>query len=642
MKPNVKNNDDYIDKVVYGNNKNDLLEEVKENKDLYKHLGKYQIVTMSNEKWFRITQSGRSFLPEVFADFFCKSHNLYVCEDNYYIYSGGYYKLITKRALMSLIEEELRKFEYVDLKSNWTNEALSRIESKEYISIERFDKYFNNYENIINVKNGIIKFDFKSGSYEFLDHSEEYKTTIQLDVKYNPDEKDLTNWYNFIDTSLNDEKEKMLLQELMGYCFINHLSNNAQNIYCIHGEGGNGKGTTRRILNKILGTKNYVDVKANLLTDSEKQNQFFGFQFKDKLLLGTTETNYEFKDLSLLKSLSGGDTQSSEVKGANQTVDYDFMGKIILSTNDKIKIRDTSKGTKRRLKFLKMDNDIKKPISDLDKRLLNEKTAIFNWCLDGLKRLIKNDFIHTLPDSHFEIFDRYMEHSNNYLRFIRNHIKGGKGIIKTEIFKLFNEQFGNIYRNKDELYSNFEKELKNENINFEIKQYNGVKSVFNGESKNTISYVGIEYVEHKEYEEINSIKIKEHIDCDEKRVIDFLESLDKDKFIKLYKKFNLILENKTRINIFSDQAKSNRGEKFDKILLDNTYDEWHNEVEKADLDDILKMNLWQKLEHLYNSGFNSFLSEYNKNSTNDESKVEFLKNFDTDSLPTTVSEFINS
>ncbi len=569
---------DEFRKKIYGNNKLDLLSEVKENKIQYMKDGKYQIVTMSNEEWFRITSNGRGFLPEVFTNYFCKRYEIYVCENNYYIYIDGYYKSITKKALNSLIENEFRKFEYIDLNSNWTNETISRIESNRYISIDKFDNQFNNYENIINVKNGIIKFNFKSGEYEFLKHDSRYKTTIQLDIEYNEKSKDLTNWNKFLNTSLNTDKERMFLQEIAGYTFINHLNNNGQNIYCLHGEGGNGKGTFRRILNKILGNNNYIDSKASQLTDSDKQNQFYGFQFKDKLLLGTTETNYDFKDFSLLKMLSGGDRQSVEVKGSNQTQEYDFKGKIILSTNDKIKIYDTSKGTKRRLKFLKMDNDIKNPISDLDKRLESEKKAIFIWCLEGLKRLIKNDFIHTLPDSHYDIFNIYMEHSNNYLRFIRNHITNGKGIIKTEIFKLFNEQYGNIYRNKDELYLNFEKELKNENINFEIRQFNGVKSIFTGETKNTISYVGIEYMEHKEQQtKVIENKIEDEIKDNE--VMEYLSKCND---------LNKIIKYENHIKNIKNNFKSNMDSDFYNIVESNINKEFKLIKDTKELEEIKK------------------------------------------------------
>jgi P4 family phage/plasmid primase-like protien len=580
LSTNVKNIDEFRDKVISGNNKADLLEEVKENNRYSNKTHKYQIVTMSNEEWFRITSNGRSFLSEIFSDYICKHYKIYNCEGNLYIYDSGYYKNISKSALESLIEKTFRKLEYTDFKTNWTNETIQRIESKTYISLDKFDSIFNIYENIINVKNGIIKFDFKTGEFEFLKHDEKYKITIQLDVEYNPDCKNLFNWDKFLSTSLNTDKERMFLQEIGGYSLINHLNNNGQNIYCLHGEGGNGKGTFRRILNSILGSRNYTDCKASQLTNSDKQNQFFGFQFKNKLLLGTTETNYDFKDFSLLKALSGGDRQSIEMKGTNELNDYFFNGKIILSTNNKIKIYDTSKGTKRRIKFLEMDNDIKNTISDLDKRLSSEKESIFVWFLDGLKRLIKNNFIHILPDSHYEIFNMYMEHSNNFLRFVRNHIKIGKAIMKTEIFKLFQEQYGNIYRNKDELYLNFEKELKNENINFEVRRYNGVKSFFDGQEKNTTAYIGIEYVEHKEeeYKEENT-NINPSTSIDHNVVLDYIRNCIHDEKIG---------EIEIELKNWKSNKKTNRGD-LHNIVESNINKEFELIKDTTELEEIKKI-----------------------------------------------------
>ena len=487
-----------VDNVITGNNKADLLEEVKENKEAYNKKGKYQIVTMTKEPWFRITQNGRNFLSEPFKQYMLSKYEFYVVEDNYYIYADGYYKAITKKMLKSIIEKELRMYKYIDIKDNWVNEVISRIENSRFFSIEYFNEQFNIYKDIINVKNGVIKFDFNTCEYRFLEHNEEYKTTIQLNVKYNKNSKSLENWNRFLSTSLNTDKERAFLQEIMGYLLINHFNNNGQNFYCFHGAGGNGKGTLFRLFNSILSSRNVADCDADQLTNKNKQNQFYGFQFINKLLIAVSETNYDFESLSLVKKLSGGDGHKIEKKSVNETLDYQYKGKIIFSTNDKIKFRDTSKGVKRRVKFLVMDNEIKKTISNLDERLESEKESIFIWALEGLKRLIKNDFKHTLPESHYVIFEKYMEHSNNYLKFVRNHINvGGGGIIKSEIVDLFNLQYGNIYKDKDKLYDLFETELKNENINFELKKTR-TKSILLDKEKVTMSYIGISYIEHKE------------------------------------------------------------------------------------------------------------------------------------------------
>jgi P4 family phage/plasmid primase-like protien len=556
--------------MITGNNKADLLEEVKQNKEENKKNGKYQIVTIVNEPWARITTQGRNFLSLPFSDYFLKKYVIYSVDESFYIYSSGVYKKKSKKDIKALIEFELKKFDCLDIKSSWVLETLSRVESTRNLSQESFNLLFNQDKTIINVKNGIIKFDFATGDYKFLKHSSRIKSTIQLDINYDERNKKLDNWSNFLETSLNTEKERTFLTEIMGYCLINHLSNSGQNFYCFHGEGGNGKGTIFRLLNEILGINNVGSCKAKQLTDSDKQNQFFGFNFINKLILQVSETNYNFKDLSLIKQLSGGDFQQIEKKKENETLNFVFDGKLLISTNDKVKIYDTSKGIKRRIKFLVINNEIKKPLPGLDKMLKKEKDSIFLVLLEALKNLIKNDFQHTLPDSHFKIFDKYMEHSNNHLKFIRKHIVKGGSIPKAEIITLFNDTYGNIYRDKDKLYESFEKELENENISFQLKKFRSPSVFDKNNSKITMSYVGISYKDFKDDSKEDNIIQVNNINTDINFVKEF-NGRSLEQLLNLKKQLDKAISSKQskQINIFSKESKVNQGDTLSKIISSN-------------------------------------------------------------------------
>lgn len=558
------------DKIISGNNKTDLILEVKENKEELKKQGKYQIVTMNHEKWFRLTNNGRSFIILPFIKYFLSKYIIYAIEESFYYYSSGVYKKATKKDIANLIVKEFNKRNYLDFKNNWVNEVLSYIETNNHISIEEFKNMFNADKSVINVKNGIIKIDLSDGSYKFMGHSPNVKSTIQLNVNYNQKIKNIDNWNNFLNTSLNTDKEKTFLYEIMGYLLINFLSGSGQNFYCFHGEGGNGKGTVFRLLKEILGYKNISDCKSKFLTDSDSQNQFFGFQFINKLMISVPETNYNFKDLSLIKQLSGGDSQNVEVKGSNETINYSFNGKILISTNDKVKFFDTSKGVKRRVKFLVMNNTIDKPISNLDERLLKEKESIFLIVLQYLSKFIKNGFIHTLPESHFEIFDKYMEYSNNYLKFIRKHIKIGGSIPKADIVQLFNDAYGNIYKDKDKLFDLFEKELENEKINFELRKVRSYSPVLKNE-KHTMSYIGISYIEFKNAEDEKQEQ-KSHTNN-----INFVEEFNKrstEQLNNIKKIIDKILVSRDykQLDIFSKESKRNQGETLSNTIFENTHD----------------------------------------------------------------------
>jgi len=481
-----------MERILDNVTKNVAIEERNQQKKI---TNDFVIATYSNQRWYVPTNTGRKFLPRVYADYFVKKHNLVTTQTQAYLYSNGYYKIVDDEYLRTLI---IKDFDF-DYKVSWRNEALEIIKDITFIDESTFVKSFNCNSNIINLRNGLIVFDFESGNYKFQNHSKKNKSTIRINASYSKEYEDFSKalYFNkFINTSLNNSEERLFLQEITGYFLINHLADGqGQSIFAFHGEGGNGKGTYDRLLIDILGIENVFKTKASVVSDAEKQNQFFGFQTVNKLALIISETNYGFKDLTLLKELSGGDLQNYEVKGSMQSRSFVFRGKCKISTNKKIKIYDTSKGVRRRLKFLKMDNEIKEVIHGLDEKLRMEKNYIFIWALEGLKRLIMNNWRFTLPDSHFDLLDKYISHSNNYVSFIRNHIeKNGVGIAKTEMFNLMNDEYGNIYKNKNDLYENIERALFEEGYNFTIKKGRYITS--SGE-KTTYGYSGISYVEQK-------------------------------------------------------------------------------------------------------------------------------------------------
>lgn len=455
------------------------------------------------------------FYPQKFAKYFIEKYYIYSCEGRIYIYENGNYQFTSDSTLTSIIRNTINN----DFcKTLWISDSVKAIKDLAHIKIDDFNKIFNNYKNIINVKNGLLYLN-KDGTITLKQHDPKIKTTIQLDVNYKENYK-LNHWNMFLNTSLKSDEERIFLQEIMGYSYLNYINGNAQNMYFFHGEGGNGKGIIFDINESILG-KNYLQMNETKVINTDQNNQFFGFQFDNKLNVQIRETNYHFKNLTFLKDLVCGSISQSEKKGSMEIVDIKFNGKVWVSTNDKIKILDTTIGTKRRAKFLLINEKIEKKIGNLDELLENEKDDIFSWAIDGLIEFIKNDYNHRLPQSHFKLFDDYMTHSNNFLSFIKSYIsltpsenllKELRGISKENVFELFKNEYGNIYTNKKDFFNKFENELFNE-LKYKMKPRRfRVIDVFTRYEINVHSYIGIYYNIDKDVEideneeELNYIK----------------------------------------------------------------------------------------------------------------------------------------
>lgn len=562
----------------------------------------YKIVSYLVEKdyWNINDKAKRSLSGELLAIEAIKDFNIYFNDGIWFMYVGGVYRQVTKEKISNLIHEKYLKGA-IDKRPSWKTDYMDSLQNIAFIDKDKFEELFiNKTRNIINLKNGFLKISLESGKYSFHKHEPELKTIIQLNVNY-INKKNHPNWDKFLKTSLNTKEERMLLQEFTGYCLINYLAGGeGQIILCKHGEGGNGKGTIDRIIDEILGNINTYCIKVSNLTDQDKQDKFSGYQYKNKLLIYGTETNYVIKDMSVLKSLSGGDRQNFDVKGSMVTDGYTYNGKICISTNDKTKIYDTTKGTKRRLKFLKIDNDIKEIDVNLDEKLKQEKDSIFLWMLEGLQRLIKNNYNFTLPDSHYDLFKKYIEFSDNFISFIRSHIIEGNGIAKSTVFNLFKEEYGNKYTNKRDFFEKFEKALKNENYKTDIKhgRYD-IPDINNDndfpkydrKTASTPGYSEIGYIEYKENE--NDIKTlfwsEFNTDILYSISIDF-NNLDSFKEIDTCKKYfemkndrlivfdinNYISKNKNAKKVIDieskrvyEQIKLNRGAAFQSMIEKN-------------------------------------------------------------------------
>jgi P4 family phage/plasmid primase-like protien len=512
---NLKNTQD-LEVLELGNNK-DIMEATVKNFNAENKKSKYAILIDNMFEYFRIRDNSRNFLPNLYIRKFLKKYNMIAVENSFYMYEKGCYKEKTVEELKHVIYMDIGENTY-DLEDNWLSKATNLIKANKQIGQKNFSKEFNSRDigNYINVKNGLIKFDFSTGEYKFLEHTPSLKSTIQLNVEYKPENKSLDNWMNFLNTSLNTQEERMFLQEVLGYMFIHYLAEGqGQSFFVLDGEGGNGKGTFQRLLVEILDSHNVTFEKSKNLFDDSSQNQFYGFGMIHKLLIAIGETKKELKSMEFAKMISGHDGIELEVKGMMEKLKYVFEGKLLMSTNQETNIRDLSEGTKRRIKFISMNNKIEKTVKDLDEKLKSEKDSIFIWGLEGLSRLIKNSWTFTLPESHFKCFDKHFKHSDNFQMFVDNHISISEDnlILRTDIFELLNNQFGGIYKKKDDAYIKFEKAVFSK-LDLELKQKGArCKSLIDGQGRNSSCYIGIKYVENKQVNvnEINKFTDMEYI-----------------------------------------------------------------------------------------------------------------------------------
>lgn len=209
----------------------------------------------------------------------------------------------------------------------------------------------------------------------------------KFEVAYIP-EATCQEWLDFIDRVCHEDK--LLLQEWSGYLLVRGYPFHA--IMWLYGPmGRNGKGVWARTMIGILGEANYSSVSID---EFDGKHRFALYNLKDSLFNISPEPRTD-RDLTieLLQSLSGQDPIDAESKRIQARFRFTNPAKITVMGNKFPTIKAPTEAFWARLKLCKFpiripDNE---QIQDLEKKWLDDpikKSAIFNWMLEGYKRLM--------------------------------------------------------------------------------------------------------------------------------------------------------------------------------------------------------------------------------------------------------------
>lgn len=285
------------------------------------------------------------------------------------------------------------------------------------------------------------RIDFHNGSFyvksgEFKDEKE--FAINRLPVNYNRDADIPKRWFGYI-TELLYPEDIPVLQEYMGYMMT--PSTRAQKMMMIIGKGGEGKSVLGEVLTKMLGRNMNVGSFAKLAS-----NRFATADLVLKLgFLDDDMTTEALKDTSKLKTLVTLKTLTDvERKGEQSTQEKLYskligLGNIVLAA-----LYDKSDGFFRRQLIIKTRPRDPDRVDDknLPEELEEEIEGIVMWALDGLIRLVENDYSFTESARITENLEEAKRESNNVIDFF-----------ESEGYLEFNER---AYVSTDKLYSTYE------------------------------------------------------------------------------------------------------------------------------------------------------------------------------------------
>ena len=210
----------------------------------------------------------------------------------------------------------------------------------------------------------------------------------RLPVNYNPEAPPPARWLTFLE-ELVYPSDLAALQEYLGYSLI--PSTKAQKMLILLGRGGEGKSRIGLVMGQMLGDAAVVDSIQKIET-----NRFARADLEGKLLMIDDDMDMNaLPKTNTLKTIVTAESRIDlERKGVQSYQGQLYARFLCFGNGELISLNDFSKGFYRRqlVLYTKEPPADRKDDPHLLEKLLEETDGIFLWCLEGLKRLIANDY----------------------------------------------------------------------------------------------------------------------------------------------------------------------------------------------------------------------------------------------------------
>jgi putative DNA primase/helicase len=391
------------------------------------HNSKKKGITMNGElpPWYEHVENGLKFIPGILAAYLSTNVDAFYGAESVYLYDKGVYReandLVASKIIMDHIFDRYAT-------ANGINDVLSQWQVRMHKPID----VINSNPYIINVKNGL----YNMHEDKLEDHSPEYYSTVQINANYDK-EAQCPKFIEFLEECLKSEDIPMV-QEILGYLLI--PVNKAQKSFVFVGAGHAGKSTLLSVAQEVLlGNSNVSNVPWQALSDRFKTAEIFG---KLANIFADLPTK-SFDDNGLFKSITGEDFITVEKKNKNP-FSFRPYARLLFSCNEIPKnYGDKSAAFYRRLIILRFDKPVPPEKRDvhLKDKLSEEADGIFMWALEGLKRLIKNNFVFSESEKSKEELKKYRIECNSILSFVQDNcsLGAGKCVEFMEMFRAYKE-----------------------------------------------------------------------------------------------------------------------------------------------------------------------------------------------------------
>lgn len=327
------------------------------------------------------------------------------------------------------------------------------------ISINEFDKD----AGIICVNNGVL--DLRNRI--FSPHDKSKYLTKKMQVNY-VEEAKAPRYEQFLnDIFLGDKTLIDYVHRIIGLAMLGRVQENIFPIF--YGEGKNGKSQFVDLMGHMFSDYSDNALGEKLMGHSNQSNDYFMADLKSKRIVFASETDKNsYLDVSLVKHATGGElVKARPIYGKPFTFRPQYV--IILSTNNKPKIRDNSLGMWRRVKLIPFNYTVpeEKKIVEIGTLLYKEESSgILNYWINGLKDYQDNGMQE--PKIISDETDKYKQEQNMILNFSNEKLSvDAKGTITVKmLYDTFKEwcnengEIGSKFINRSKFFDELKRQHK--------------------------------------------------------------------------------------------------------------------------------------------------------------------------------------
>lgn len=294
----------------------------------------------------------------------------------WFLYREGYWNDVAKPVIQGLFSHWIRR-------EDENAPLLDRITNLLKINTIIDEEKLNHRADLLNLNNCA----FSLETFKPLPHNPDFFFTAKTTYDYDPSASCPKFDKAVAAYGLHDATWVKLLQECFGYSLYGRLIFQKM-FWWVGRSGGNGKGTLLRTINKLLGP----GLVMNNLQLKKLSERFYTLNLKGKRVGISADNDSRLYNLALLKQITGGDPQLSEVKFGDMK-EFTVEANLIFSFNRTLALPENEpvEPIQRRTIWLDFDAEIKKGDSDFELKVINpELSGILNWAIKGLQRLLTN------------------------------------------------------------------------------------------------------------------------------------------------------------------------------------------------------------------------------------------------------------